>query len=96
MRTVLETQYNNYTMHQLKHALIIIIIIIVYSSKTLLCCSNLPWAHQRILSKFIDNLGMCPKTGSSALAWISMAALIFCRMLAASDITVTPSVTYMD
>jgi len=26
----------------------------------------------------------------------SMAALIFCRRLAASDITVTPSVTYMD
>jgi len=37
-------------------------------SKTLLCSSKFPWAHKRIVSKFIDNLGTCPQKGSPALS----------------------------
>ena len=36
-------------------------------SKTLFYSLELPWARERISSKFIDNLGTCPQEGSPAL-----------------------------
>ena len=37
--------------------------------KTLFCFSNFPWARERILSKFVDNLGPRPQNSSPALAY---------------------------
>jgi hypothetical protein len=33
-----------------------------------ICCSKLPWKHERISQKIIHNLGTCPQRGSPALS----------------------------
>ena len=36
-------------------------------SKTLFRCSKFTWAHERIYSKFVDNLGTRPQKGTAAM-----------------------------
>jgi hypothetical protein len=45
------------------------LIIIMEDSQDFLCSSKFPWAHGRISLKFINNLGVPPQKGSSALLY---------------------------